>query len=406
MRRRDFIGISAASLLGSLALPGPYSSRAWAASASQIKPTWLSFGVNGPALGATRFPLTMALNSARPSGFQMQVSKAIGQQLKASGDVVEFSDSVDINSGVMLGAVLDYENVLSTRLGSASFIVLHLVGHGVLMSFDRTRGWKMISSFPFPVTLLRESRSGDTQAEASKYLLEAYVDGQNSFATSFAKTAKKLAPRWKESERGFNVRFMTSTIHPDVAQKLNTWGIGNSVNEVWLGHLASAAACEGLGIPIVPYGENQALGKFTYQFTERLVAQNVRLPEEGDIDIRLHVVFRNIVRDVKYRTQYQRWEVMRAVVMDVKALDDQNKEIVAFRMGYQDEQPDTLAREEDLLPARDAHFFDMAIYRGLQTLFSAIDKQDKALLAKVFVKPDAEQQGRIERFRRQYQRAI
>jgi len=406
MKRRDFIRGSAASLIGGALLPGLSYSQRQAGAGSQIRPTWLSFGVNGPALGSTRFPLTMAMTNAKASGFQLDVSKAIGQQLKATGDVVDFNDSVDINTGVMLGAVLDYENVLAARLGSASFIVLHLVGHGVLMNFDRTRGWKMLSSFPFPVTLLREFRGGDTQAEASKYLFEAYVDRQNSFATSFAKTAKRLAPQWKESDRGFNVRIMSSAIHPEVAQKLDAWGIGKTVNEVWLGHLASAAACEGLGIPIVPYGENQALGKFTYKFTERLVAQNVQLPEEADIDIRLHIVLRNIVRDVKFRTQYKRWEVVRAVVMDVKVLDDQNREIVALRMGYQDDQPDSLAREEDLVPARDAHFFDMAIYRGLQTLFLAIDKQDKALLAKVFVKPDADQQGRIDRFRSQYQRAI
>jgi hypothetical protein len=406
MRRRDFIGISAASLLGAAGLPRDSRSQGKAPNAQQIRPTWLSFGVNGPAMGATRFPLTMAMSNARASGFQLQVTRAIGQQLKTTADVVDFNDAVDINSGVMLGAVLDYENVLAARLGGASFVVLHLVGHGVLLNFDRSRGWKMISSFPFPVTLLRESKSGDTQAEASRYLLEAYVDAQNSFATSFAKAAKRLAPKWRDSDRGFNVRFMSSTIHPEVAQKLAAWGIAKSVNDVWLGHLASAAACEGLGIPIVPYGENQALGKFTYKFSEQLVAQNVRLPEEADIDIRLHVVFRNIVREVKFRTQYQRWEVVRAVVMDVKAVDDQNREIVAFRMGYQDDQPDTLAREEDLVPARDAHFFDMAIYRGLQTLFSAIDRQDKAQLARVFVKPDAEQQGRIDRFRNQYQRAI
>ena len=92
--------------------------------------------------------------------------------------------------------------------------------------------------------------------------------------------------------------------------------------------------------------------------------------------------------------------------MDVKVLDDRNEEIVALRVGYQDDLPDALAREEDNSPARDAHFFDMAIYRGLQTFFSAIDKDDKALLARVFVKPDAKQQGGLSEFRRKYRQAF
>lgn len=387
----------------------PQLALAEAQGVAPIKPVWLSFGLNGPAEGATRFPLTMALSNERTPNapdFQLQVSRSIGEQLKAAGDIAEFRDAADFNSGVMLGAVLDYENVLSARVGAASFIVLHLVGHGVLMNFDRQRGWKMLSSFPFPVTLLRDSKGLDAQTEAPRYLLEAYAGGQNSFATSFAKMAKRLAPRWKDTDRGFHARVMSSSIAPDVQAKLKTWGISKNVSETWFGHLASAAACEGLAIPVIPFVETQALGRFTYKFSDRLTAQNVRLPDEADIDLRLHVNLRNIVRDVKFRNQYQRWEVARAVVMDVRALDDRNEEIVTLRMGYQDDQPDTIAKEEDLVPARDAHFFDMAIYRGLQTLFSAIDKRDQVQLAKVFVKPDAEQQKRIERFRVQYQKAI
>jgi hypothetical protein len=264
----------------------------------------------------------------------------------------------------------------------------------------------MQSSFPFPVTLLRESQGGNSQAEASKYLVEAYTDGQNSFATSFANAAKRLAPRWKDSDRSFNVRVMSSKIHPEAQGKLGGWGLAKNINDVWLGHLASAAVCESLGIPVVPFVETQALGKFTYKFSERLTAQNVQLPSEADIDLRLHVTLRNVAREIKYRNQFQRWEATRMVVMDVKVLDDQNEEVVALRLGYQDDQPDALAKEEDNSPARDAHFFDMAIYRGLQTLFSGIDKGDKTQLAKVFVKPDAKQQEAIDRFKRQYQKAL
>jgi hypothetical protein len=402
MNRRDFIKFGVGySVLGNYA---------YGHAASQggplIKPTWLSFGLNGPAQGSTRFPLTMALAAGRKPDLQFEVSQAIAKHLKASGDIADFRDTTEFNDGVMLGAVLDYENVLEARLGTTSFIVLHLVGHGVLLNFDRTRGWKMRSSFPFPVTLLRESQGGSVRAEASKYLLEAYTDGQNSFATSFAKTAKRLAPRWRDSDRSFNVRVMSSTIHPDVQVKLKTWGIAKNINDVWLGHLASAAVCESLAIPVVPFVETQALGKFTYKFSERLTAQNVQLPSEGDIDVRLHITLRNVGREIKYRNQFQRWEATRMVVMDVQVMDDRNEEVLALRLGYQDEQPDALAREEDNSPARDAHFFDMAIYRGLQTLFSGIDKDDKAQLAKVFVKPDAKQQESIDRFKRQYQKAL
>ena len=410
LQRRDLIALGAGiSLAGSpgwmLAAANPV--------ASSVKPTWLGFGLNKPAAGKDdRFPLTTAMFVAPRQGnkpsFQIQVNQAIIPQLKAAGDIVTFKNSSDFGDNLLLAAVLDYENVLEARLGSTSFMVLHLVGHGVLLNFDRTRGWSMQSSFPFPVTLLRESQGGNVQADAQQYLAEAFTDSKNSFSSSFAKTASRLAPRWKEAGagHGFNIRIVSSTIHPEAQTKLTEWGIGKNVNATWLGHLASAAMCEGLEVPVVPYSENQALGNYTYLFSERLVAQNVKLPEESDIDIRLHVSLRNVGREIKYRSQLLRWEAARMVVMNIRILDDSNEELVAVRLGYQDERADALAREEDNSPARDAHFFDMAIYRGLQTLFAGIEKNDGAMLAKVFVKPDERQQKGLLEFRRRYRRAF
>lgn len=408
--RRDIIILSAGWSLNAKSL---LAQSVGNVAGSLVKPTWLGFGLNKPATsGQERYPLTMAMMAApRPgkkTGFQVEVNDAIVPQLRAVGDIVTFKDTNDFGENLMLAAILDYENVLDARLGASSFIVMHLVGHGVLLNLDRTRGWSMRSSFPFPVTLLRESRGGNPALEARQYLAEAYTDGQNSFATSFAKAAKRLAPRWRDSGAGrnFNIRVMSSAIHPDVQSKLNSWGIANNVNSTWLGHLASAAICEGLDVPVVPFEESHALSNYTYTFSERLVAQNVRLPGEDDIDLRIHVTLRNIGREIKYRSQLRRWEVTRMVVIDVRILDDRNDEIIAVRLGYQDDLSDALAREEDNSPARDAHFFDMAIYRGLQTLFGGIDRNDKTLLAKVFVKPDARQQEGLNEFRRRYRKAF
>ena len=379
------------------------------AASGRVKPTWLSFGLNVPSSNTSRFPMTEALIKSRSSSrsdFQIEVSQSIANLLRGSGDLVEFKDSVDFGSGLLLGAMLDYENILSARLGASSFQVLHLIGHGVLLSFDQGRGWKMVSGFPFPVTLLRDSAGGDPQIEAQRYLSEAYTDPRNSFATSFVASVKRLSGRWRDTERGFNVRVMSAKVHPDADGKLAMWRIQKNINELWLGHLAGAAVCEGLGIPVVPYQETQGLGRFTYKFNDRLVAQNVRLPGDDDIDLRLHVTLRNTARDVKYRAQFQRWEVTRLVVMDIKAFNDRNEEILSLRCGYQDEQPDTVAREEDISPARDAHFFDMAIYRGLVSLFSSIERKDVQGLSKLFVKTDSDSLRAIENFRSTYQRAI
>lgn len=400
--RRDFIK-ACGGVGSSLAF---FGNPAFAA--QQVKPTWLSFGLNGPAAAETRFPMTSALMQKRSGkeDLQFQVSQQMAQLLRKEDGLVEFRDTVNFNDGVMIGAVLDYENILSAKLGTASFVVLHLVGHGVLLNFDQGRGWSMLSSFPFPVTMLRESGSKDSQEEVLKYLYEAFTSTQGSFATSFIKTARRVSSRWRDSGRGFNVRVMTAKFHPDVESKLASWKLTKHINEIWFGHLASAAACEGLGIPVVPFAENKALGKFTYKFSDRLIAQNVRLPEENDIDLRLHITLRNIGREVKFRNQLQRWEVNRLVVMEIRALDDRNEEVFGMRFGYQDEMPDTLAREEDLVPERDTHFFDMAIYRGLNSFFTALDRQDLPALTKLFVKADAEQLKRIEKFKRMYQKAI
>lgn len=373
------------------------------------RPVWLGFGLNGPAQGDSRFPLTLAMSGRKGKGgsldFQRQVGLAIRRQLQAQGDFVEFLESVDMDSGLLLGAAVDYENVIPARLGSSSFIVLHLIGHGAVLDFDRSRGWKMLSSFPFPVTLLRESSGGDTKAEAMKYLMDAYVNGDLCFASSFARTAKRVAPTWKENARGFNIRVTSSQIHPDVAAKLRQWGISRNVTDTWLGHLASAAICDGLGVSVVPFVETQALGKFTYMFSDRLVAQNVTLPDIADIDLRISVSLRNAVRDIKYRKQTDRWEVIRIVVFDINVADDRDQPVLSLRMGYSDEQPDVVASPEEVVPARDAHFFDMAVYRGLQGLFFAIDRRDQAGLERLFVKVDAEQQQRLENFRRIWRKA-
>jgi hypothetical protein len=313
---------------------------------------------------------------------------------------------VEFNAGPMLGAALDYENILSARLGSSSFLVLHLIGHGVLLDFNRDRGWNMLSSFPFPVTLIRESNGGDIQVEGEKYLTDAYTDLNNSFATSFISAAKRLAPTWRDGGHGFNIRIMSSQFHPTVKSKLAEWKLDSNLNESWFGNLASAAVCEALSVPVVPYVENQALGRFTYKFSDRLTAQNVRLPDENDIDIRLHVTLRNVAREVKYHNQYQRWEVNRMAVFEVTALDDRGTEVLSMRFGSQDPQPDTLAREEDLVPARDVHFFDMTLYRGLHKFFSAINTINKAAFTQLLIDLDAEQQSRVERFRTIYRRAI
>lgn len=398
--------------LGASASPGLVFSQGNSPKGS-IKPTWLGFGLNVPSnIALQRFPLTTSILPSTRQGrnrpFQLEINQAIVQQIKSAGDFVTFSDVNNIGESSMLGAVLDYENVLEARLGDTSFIVLHLVGHGVLLDFSSARGWSMRSSFPFPVTLLRENQAGNAQSQARQYLAEAFLDNQNSFATSFAKTAKRIAPTWKElgAGSGFNVRVMSSSIHPDAQAKLKGWGIDKNVTATWLGHLVSAAVCEGLDIPVVPFAETQSLGNYTYTFSDRLVAQNVRLPEESDIDLRIHVVLRNVAREIKYRSQLQRWEATRIVVLDIKIKDDRDEEIVVLRMGYQDEQPDALAREEDNSPARDAHFFDMGIYRGLQTLFSGIDKDDRSILAKVSVKPDGKLQSGLELFRSKYRKAF
>ncbi len=401
LKRREFCAWSMAL--------GVTGSEAMAQSQSaNIHPVWLGFGLNiGANAAAQRFPLSNALlpiqRPGRKTTFQLEVNEAISQQLRALGDTVTFQNATDIGGDTLLGAVLDYENVLEARLGDANFIVMHMVGHGVLLDFDRTRGWSMRASYPFPVTLLRESK-GSTESTAKQYLADAYLDPQNSFATSFAKATKRLSPRWKQNggASGFNIRVTSCTIHPDVAVKLKTWGIEKNISPTWLGHLASAAICEGLDVPVVPFAETQSLGNYTYKFSDRLTAQNVRMPSDDDIDLRIHVSLRNMAREIKYRNQFERWEAARMIVLDIKVKDESNQDILAIRMGYQDEQPDALAREEDNSPARDAHFFDMAIYRGLNLFFSGVEKGDLNLLAKVMVKPDPQQSQAINEFKRRY----
>jgi hypothetical protein len=406
MQRRDLLLFaSCASIIPNYSYTQPTTS---------IIPNWMGFGLNVSASKErVRFPISMPLMSSRKVGkksnFQSELNEAIAQQLRLAGNFVTFQPVNNFDENWMLAAALDYENVLEVKLGTTSFIILHLIGHGMLLNFTGNRGWRLQSSFPFPVTLIRERHNGTLSDEVNKYIVEAYTDNQNSFATSFAKFAKRLAPKWKDAvtgQQGFNIRVIQSSIALEVQAKLKEWGISGNLNADWLGHLTSAAMCEGLEVPVVPFAETKSLNDFNYLFVNRLEAEKVTLPNISDIDIRVNVAFSKISREIKYRTQLQRWEVIRIIVIDLQVLNDRDDEIVSVRLGYQDPQPDVLSQEVDNSPSRDAHFYDMAIYRGLNSLFYGIDKEDHELLAKIYVKPDNKQLHGFNKFRSIYRRAF
>jgi len=303
---------------------------------------------------------------------------------------VQFKDSVEFGENLLLGFAHDYETTVGARVEkdgeNANTLFIFMSGVGMILSFDKSTGWRVLSSFPF---MLRMERPGgdlkDVKGKAVGYMGEAYTAYGNAFS--------HFLGRFNKWDQGFSsnyfARLTKSTIHKDAKDKLASYRIQNVLNEELVGFSTSSALCDNLDIPLLPFQENDALAKrYAVKFADDLAAQQeISIP---DADLKFEVVLRDVDKQVTVSSQKGVNIVKRTVVMRVIVFDEYSslpdKKILNVLASSTGEDRMPLNTTEDDTPERDLVFFDRLMSRTLTQLLKGLATKNESQLASVEVK--------------------
>jgi len=272
-------------------------------------PVWTGFGLNGSSEQA-RYDLTRTYVK-QTSGFELSDSQAFNFLIKDLTSLlatqqkgkVEFKEKVEFGENLLLGFAHDYETTFGGRLErngeSANTVYIFMSGVGLILTFDKSIGWRIVSSFPF---MLRMEQPGDdlkdVKSKAISYMGTAY--------TSYGKAFSQMVGRFNKWDQGFNAnnfaRLTKSSIHKEALEKLTLYRIQNFLNQEFIGFTTSSALCNNLDIPLLPFQENDALSKrYAVKFSNDLSAQSqINIPEA---DLKFEIVLRFVDKQVTVSSQ-------------------------------------------------------------------------------------------------------
>ena len=363
----------------------------------KFPPVWTGFGLNGGA-GQARFDLTRAfvrqkfridnLSNSEAFAFMREPLKRLLASEHAGQ--VQFKNSVEFGQDLLLGFAHDYETAVGARLEkdgqNANTLFVFMSGVGMVLSFSKSTGWRVVSSFPF---MLRMERLGgdlkDVRAKAVAIMDQAYV--------AYGQAFSHFLGRFNKWDRGFSgnffARLTAASIHKDVQAKLTAYRINGLLNDELLGFSASSVLCDSLDIPLLPYQENDALSKrYAVKFNDDLAAQQViQIP---DADLRFEIVLRDVDKQKIDSTQRGVTIVRRSVVLRLIVFDEfsnlPEKRLLNVLAMSTSEDRIPLQSAEDDTPERDLVFFDRLITRTLTNLLRGMVTRDANTLAAVEVK--------------------
>jgi hypothetical protein len=359
-------------------------------------PVWTGFGLNGSA-DQVRYDLSREfvqkkynkkLNEVAAFAFLREPLKNL--LMSQQQGRVQFKNSIEFGENTLLGFAHDYEAAVGARVEkdgeNANTLFIFMSGVGLILSFDKSTGWRVLSSFPF---MLRMERPGgdlkDVRGKAIGYMGEAYTAYGNAFSYFLG--------RFNKWDQGFSsnyfARLTKSTIHKDVKDKLASYRIQNVLTEQLVGFSTSSALCDNLDIPLLPFQENDALAKrYAVKFADDLSAQQeISIP---DADLKFEVVLRDVDKQVTASSQKGVNIVKRTVVMRVIVFDEYSslpdKKILNVLAASTGEDRMPLNTTEDDTPERDLVFFDRLMSRTLTQLFKGLATKNESQLASVEVK--------------------
>lgn len=359
-------------------------------------PVWTGFGLNGGP-GQARYSLTRNFIK-RSQGLDLSESKAflklnqdvLAPRLKSLPQLVQFKSQIEVGEDLLLGFAHDYETTVGARLEkdgqNANTLIVFMSGVGLILGFDRSSGWRIVSSFPF---MLRMERPGGDLKNVQDRAVAVMDQAYQSYCTAFAEFLK----RFNKWDQGFNTNFFArltkASIHKDAAEQLQKLRINQTYNEEFLGFSASTGLCDHLNIPLLPYQESDALAKrYAVKFNDDLTAQGeISIP---DADLRFELTLRHIDKKLIPSSQrgvtiVRRHVVLRLIVFDeFSSLPEKRLLNVLAESTGEDRLP--LDPREDDTPERDLVMFDRLITRTLSQLLQGLANRNEQTLAAVEVK--------------------
>ncbi len=387
---------------GLTSLGWPLWSRAQPAaqrSRPKTPPVWTGFGLNGGAAQA-RYDLTREFVQ-QTRKLSLTDSKAFTPESKLTANLlaqqkpplVQFKNSVEFGEDMLVGFAHDFETTVGARVEkdgeNANTLFIFMSGVGMVLSFNQSTGWRIVSSFPF---MLRFERPGgdlkNLRAKAVGYMGEAYKGYSNAFV--------HFLGRFNKWDQGFSsnyfARLTKASIHPDAQAKLASYKIEQILNPELLGFSSSSAICDNLNIPLLPFQENDALAKrYAVKFSDDLAAQQeIAIP---DADLKFEVVLRDVDKKIIHSTQRGVTIIRRTLVIRFLAFDEyaneKDKRFLNVLAATTHEDRTPLNSTEDDTPERDLVFFDRLLTRTLGNLLSGLAKRDAQTLAQAEVRLDA-----------------
>ena len=336
----------------------------------------------------------------RSQGFELSESEAFRKLnlvvltpiLRSLPQLVQFKSQIEFGEDLLLGFAHDYETTVGARIEkdgqNANTLIIFMSGVGLILGFDRSSGWRIVSSFPF---MLRMERAGGDLKNIPDRAVAVMDQAYRSYGNAFAEFLK----RFNKWDQGFSANFFarvtSALIHKDAEEQLKRFRINNILNQELLGFSASTAICDSLNIPLLPYQENDALAKrYAVKFSDDLTAQAQGEISIPDADLRFEVILRDIQKKMTTSSQKGVTIVQRKVVLRLIVFDDSSllseKMLLNVLAGSTGEDKLALDPKEDDTPERDLVMFDRLITQTLNNLLQGLASRNENKLAAAEVK--------------------
>ncbi len=401
IKRRTLLKAAAGWVVAS-GMPGFLPAYAADRTKPKSAPVWAGFGLNGGPAQA-RYELTRRYLQKKRGGISISdtqafkfMNDALKEQItKLAPQLVVFKPEVKLGEDYLVGMAHDYEASTAIRRVDLKeptidgSIVTFLAGVGLILNYEKSSGWRIISSFSF---VTRDTRKIPDVSTASENAVDMLGDSYLVHATAFATFLSRFG-KWNAGySPNFFARVTISKVSEGALAQLQEYKLDQKFNADFLGFQASAAICDGLDIPMLPFKENDALAnRYATKFSESLITQDkIAIP---DADLEFEVVLIKATKEKVPSRQQGIIYLKRRIIIGVRVFDKtsgQPEKLLQVVAGApEDSDIIRYDQPDDDNPDRDFVFFDRLLYRTLSGLMKGIAKNDAEAITSLGVNYDS-----------------
>ena len=351
-------------------------------------PVWATFGING-SLNESRYELTKSYvdkyNKNVPEGDELAFVRIIVEKYlkEDASNLVRFSEKpISVGEDYLLGMAQDYESVVTLRRVdlqkkvSDGILFTFMAGVGLIVTYKKNVGWILISSFPF---VTRDERAIPDVGKAREFAIQ----NLDKIYETHAKAFTTFLNRFGKWNAGFSTNVFAKVTLAKIGKaalpKLQEFKLTSLLNSNFIGFESSAAICDGLNIPLLPFQLNNALTYFESKYAgSEKVGGAINNPPQ--IDLGFEIILVDLIKEKIVSTQRGVIFLKRQIVINLKINFWGDKIFQTFAAAPVDEDIIGILMPEDDTPERDFIFFDRLLYRTLSLLTAGILNNDKKKL--------------------------